>query len=245
MRNLCIIWKREFAATFLSPVAYVFMVIFLAMTGALFLQMVQGFAGSFTQPPLLLFKVLFYFWMPILVTVVTMRLFAEEKRSGSIELLMTAPVTDMQVVLGKYFGALTFLFLTTAPAIGYIYILEYLSPGINFIDSGAVIGGSVLLVVLAMFCTAIGLVVSLLTRNQIVAAILCFSMVLLPFLGELLAILVPRSVALEMSHYLSFYQNMLDFSRGSIDTRPLIMYISGTVFLLFVSVKIMELQKWK
>ena len=245
MRNMFLIWRREIAANFLSPIAYVFMVIFLAMTGVVFLQMTEGFVDTFVQLPVLLFKVILYFWMPILTTVITMRLFAEEKRSGTLETLMTGPVTDIQVVLGKYFGALSFLIIATAPAVSYIYILKYFSPGITHIDIGAVIGGSLFVFVLATFCTAIGLVVSLVTKNQIIAAICCFSMVLLPFVAEFLVTLFPYVRDLEMSHYLSLYENLIDFTRGSIDTRPLIMYGSGSVLLLFLSVKIMELRKWK
>jgi ABC-2 type transport system permease protein len=218
---------------------------FLAMTGVVFLQMAEGFAGSYAQLPVLLFKVIVYFWLPILTTVITMRLFAEEKRSGTLEALMTGPVTEIQVVLGKYLGALSFLVIATAPAVAYIYILAYFSPGVTHIDSGAVIGGSLFAFVLATFCTSIGLVASLTTRNQIIAAISCFSMVLLPFIAEFLVVFFPQVNELEMSHYISLFENLIDFTRGSIDTRPLIMYGSGTVFLLFLSVKIMELRKWK
>ncbi len=245
MRNILLIWRREVGANFLSPVAYLFMVMFLAMTGVVFLQMTEGFIGTFVQLPVLLFKVIIYFWMPILTTVITMRLFAEEKRSGTLESLMTVPVTEIQVVLGKYLGALSFLLIATAPAVSYIYILKYFSPGITHIDIGSVIGGSLFLFILATFCTAIGLVVSLLTRNQIIAAICCFTMVLLPFLAEFLVALIPHVRDLEMSHYLSLYENLIDFTRGSIDTRPLVMYGSGSILLLFLSVKIMELRKWK
>ena len=245
MRNIFLIWRREIAANFLSPVAYVFMVMFLGMTGVAFLQMTEGYVDTFVQLPVLLFKVIIYFWMPILTTVITMRLFAEEKRSGTLETLMTGPVTDIQVVLGKYFGALSFLLVATAPSISYIYILKYFSPGVTHIDIGSVIGGCLFVFVLATFCTAIGLVVSLVTKNQIIAAICCFSMVLLPFIAEFLVTLFPHVRDLEMSHYASLYENLIDFTRGSIDTRPLVMYGSGSVLLLFLSVKIMELRKWK
>ena len=245
MKNMLLILRRELAATFLSPVAYVFMVMFLAMTGVVFLQMAEGFVGDFVPLPVLLFKVIVYFWMPVLTTVITMRLFAEEKRSGTLETLMTGPVTEVQVVLGKYFGALLFLVIATAPAVAYIYLLKYLSQGVTYIDSGAVIGGSLFTFVLATFCVAIGLVVSLTTKNQIIAAICCFSMVLLPFVADFLVTLFPQIINVELSHYVSLYENLIDFTRGSIDTRPLVMYASGTVLLLFLSVKIMELQKWK
>jgi ABC-2 type transport system permease protein len=244
MRNTLLIWRRELAASFLSPVAYVFMVVFLAMTGAVFLQLVEGHVGTYAQPPTLLFKVLIYFWLPVLVTIVTMRLFAEEKRSGTIEALLTAPVTEAQIVIGKYAGALTFLVIATAPAIAHLYILGAMSPGITVLDTGAVVAGGLFVFTLAAFCTAIGLVISLTTRNQIVAAICCFSGVLLPLLAGFLVSLFPHA-SVDMVRYVTLHEHLLAFARGSIDTRPLVLYVSGAVLLVFVSIRILEARRWK
>jgi len=206
--------------------------------------MVEGHVGSYESPPALLFRVIVYFWMPVLVTVITMRLFAEEKRAGTIETLMTAPVSDVQVVLGKYAGALTFLLIATAPAVGQVFLLDFLSPGIDYVDPGAVAGGCLMVVSLSAFCVSIGLVVSLMTRNQIVAAICCFCGVLVPLLaGYLVSVLPLGSEALV--GYVSVHSYLLDYTRGSVDTRPLIMHASGTLFLVFTAVKILESRRWK
>ena len=244
MRNVGLIWRRELAANFLSPVAYVFMVVFLAMTGAVFLQLVEGHVSTYAQPPALLYKVLVYFWLPMLVTLVTMRLFAEEKRSGTLEALLTAPVTETEIVLGKYAGALTFLVIATAPAIGYLYILGALSPGITTLDAGAVTAGGLFVFMLAAFCTSIGLVISLTTRNQIVAAICCFCGVLLPLLAGFLVSLFPHTSP-ELVRYVTLHEHLLAFSRGSIDTRPLVLYLTGTVLMVFLSIRILESRRWK
>jgi ABC-2 type transport system permease protein len=244
MKNLLVIWRRELGACFLSPVAYVFMVVFLSMTGWVFLQMVEGNVGSHESLAELLFKVIVYFWMPILVTVITMRLFAEEKRSGTLETLMTAPVAERDVVLGKYLGALSFLFVVTAPTIACIFLLDYFSPGIESVDVVSILTGAFLVGLLSAFCVAIGLVISLMTHSQIVAAICCFCGVLLPLMaGYIVSRLTPGSG--EMAAYLSAHDYLLDFSRGVIDTRPVVLYVSGTAFLVFTAIRILESRRWK
>ena len=244
MRKLFTIWRREMTACFLSPVAYVTMVVFLAMSGWIFLQMVEGNVGTSELLPALLFKVIIFFWLPILVTVITMRLFAEEKRSGTIEALMTAPITETRVVLGKYFGALTFLLIVSVPAVASIFLLAFLSPGIDSVDIGAVLGGCLILFLVSGLCTSVGLFASLMTRNQIIAAICCFSGILLPLLaGHLISLLPVGSV--EALEYISATTHVPDFARGSIDTRVIVPYLLGTAFVLFSAVRMLESRRWK
>jgi len=244
MRNFLVIWRRELLACFLSPVAYVFMVVFLAMTGWVFLQMVEGNVGGHESLAELLFKVIVYFWMPILVTVITMRLFAEEKRSGTMETLLTAPVTERDVVLGKYAGAVSFLYMVTAPAIGFIFILDYFSPGVESVEGVSILTGSLLVALLSAFCVAIGLVISLMTHSQIVAAVCCFCGVLLPLMAGYIASLLPLGSG-ELSAYLSAHDYLVDFSRGVIDTRPIVLYLAGAGLLVFTAIRILESRRWK
>ena len=244
MKKFPVIWRREMAACFLSPVAYVFMVVFLAMTGWVFLQMVEGHVGGYESPVELLFKVIVYFWLPILVTVITMRLFPEEKRSGTIETLMTAPVSEHEVVCGKYAGALSFLVIATAPSLLFLLLLDRFSLGTVILDGGGIIGGALFVLLLAAFCVALGLVISLLTRNQIVAAICCFSVVLLPLMAGYLVSFLPLG-SQALVEYVSVHDHLAGFTRGSIDTRPIVLYISGTVFLLFVATRILESRRWR
>lgn len=244
MRNFFTIWRREMTACFLSPVAYVTMVVFLAMSGWIFLQLVEEHVGTNEPLPVLLFKVIIFFWLPMLVTVITMRLFAEEKRSGTIESLMTAPVTETEVVMGKYFGALTFLLIVAAPAVGSIFLLAFLSPGIDSVDIGAVLGGCLILFLVSALCTSIGLFASLMTTNQIIAAICCFAGVLLPLLAGHLVSLLPVGSA-EIVEYFSATTHIPDFARGSIDTRLIVPYLLGTAFVLFSAVRVLESKRWR
>jgi ABC-2 type transport system permease protein len=243
MRNLLTIWHRELKACFLSPVAYVSMVLFVMATGSTFLVAVLKNAGSSEPLTSLLFASVVV-WMTLLITVISMRLFAEERRSGTIETLMTAPVTEWEVVMGKYAGALTFLVVVTAPVIGSAYVLAALSPGIQAVDAGAMAGGSLILLLVSSFCLSVGLCLSMLTRNQIVAAICVFCAVWGILLFGWLVSFLPL-VTSGMAEYLSAMAHIEDFSRGSLDTRPVVMYLSGTAFALFAAVRIFETRRWR
>jgi len=243
MRNFFAIWRRELTASFLSPVAYVTMVVFLAVTGATFLTSVIHNVGSDELLSHQLFASLIV-WLTVLVTVVCMRLFAEEIRSGTIEALLTTPVTDAEVVLGKYAGALTFIVIATVPAVANIFVLAALSPGVEAVDAGAVAGGCLSLLLMSAFCTAVGALISLLTRNQIVAAICTFTVVWgVLLLGWLLAAL-PFGWA-RAGEYLSAMMHVEDFARGAVDTRPIVLYVSMTAFVLFAAVRVLESRRWR
>lgn len=243
MSRFFTIWWRELASCFLSPVAYVTLVIFLSASGWVFVQAADQKSGTMESLEVLLFMSIF-FWVPILSTVISMRLFAEEKRQGTLETLMTAPVTDTEVILGKYAGALSFLFIVVYPAVSYVFILAALSPGVTFIDGGGLIGGCLMLALVSSTSVAIGLVVSLLTKNQIVAAICIFCAVWMPFFLRNLASVLPFGSEKALD-YVSIETHVLDFARGSVDTQPIVLYLTSTVFLLFVAVKLLEVRRWK
>ena len=238
-----LLWWREFAGCFLSPVAYVVTACYLMLAGATFLQAAERQSGLQESLEVLLFMAMF-FWMPLFVTAITMRLFAEEKRSGTLETLMTAPVTDVQVVMGKFAGAYAFLLLAAAPAVAGLAVVIVLSPSMAAWDGGALAGGAILFVSIGALCVSIGLLASLLTRNQIVAALVCFVAICTPFL--LRAAMSNLPVGSErLIEYVSAEAHIMDFARGSLDTRPLVLYVSSTAFLLFASVKLLESRRWR
>jgi len=243
VRRFLTLWRRELTSCFLSPVAYVTLVIFLCVSGWLFVQAAEGRAGSIESLEVLLFMAIF-FWVPILTTVISMRLFSEEKRLGTLETLMTAPVTDTEVILGKYAGALTFLFIVVYPAVSDIYILRILSPGAPPVDTGGIIGGCLMLALVSAASVALGLLVSLLTKNQIVAAICIFCAVWAPFFLKPMVSVLPFGSE-KVLDYLSIETHIMDFARGSVDTRPVVLYLSWTVFILFAAVRLLEVRRWK
>jgi ABC-2 type transport system permease protein len=243
VRRFLAIWRRELAATFLSPVAYVTMVVFFGLTGMIFWDAVKVNVGTHEPLAAMLFAGVI-FCLTILVTVVSMRLFAEEKRQGTLETLMTAPVTEAEVVLGKYAGALTFVLFSSTVPVGYVFVLDAMSPGIDFVDLGALAGGYLVTALLAAFTLSIGLFISLLTRNQIVAAIACFCAVWLVLLAGSFGSLGPPAQA-SLGEYMGSVGHIQDFSRGSVDTRPIVLYLSGTALMLFASVKALESSRWR
>jgi len=243
MRNFFAIWRRELAACFLSPIAYVTMVFFLIAANSTFIVGAIKNVGNSVFLVSLLFASIIM-WLTVLVSIVSMRLFAEEIRSGTIEMLMTAPVTEAEVVLGKYAGAMTFVLFVIAPAVASIYIFAAMGPGQDIVDSGALTGGCVIIFLIAAFCMSLGLVVSLLTRSQIIAAISCLCLIwLMLFLGNIVSAIPfapPKLVT-----FLSLLSHVEDFARGSIDTRPVVLYLSATAFMLFTAVRILESRRWK
>lgn len=242
MRRFLALWKRELTACFLSPVAYVTMVVYLMATGGTFVPGIVRNEGTRESLTAILFSSL-ALWMTFLISVVTMRLFAEEKRSGTLESLMTAPVTDRVVVAGKYAGALSFVLIVAAPALSWLWILAWISPAVETVDPGALLGGCMILVLLSAFGVAAGLLVSLLTRSQIAAAI-CTLVALWAFL--LAGALEPgRSAAWRTAaRVFSVEAHLMDFARGLVDSRALVFYLTATVFLLFCSVRILETRRW-
>jgi ABC-2 type transport system permease protein len=243
MRNFFAIWSRELASCFLSPVAYVTMVIFLAVTGATFFSLLILGSGTNTTVCGILFETI-TFWVTILITVVSMRLFAEERRIGTLEPLMTAPVTELQVVLGKYFGALFFLIIVLAPTVSFVFLADWLSPGIDRIDFGALQGGCLIVLLFSAFCVALGELVSLLCRNQISSALGCLTAVWFVILFGPLVSGLPFGIG-GIGEYVSAMRHLDEFTAGTIDTRPIVLYLSGTWLVLFICVRALESRRWR
>ncbi len=245
MSKALTIWRKELAALFLSPVAYITMIVFLSITGFTFwLAAVRGVGRPEPLPVLLAGSIVF--WLPIIITVVSMRLFVEEKRSGTIETLLTAPVTDSQVVLGKYGGALSFLVIAVAPAFLYLWVFERISPAITpaSLDLGATVGSGIILFLVTAQLLSVALLASLLTRNQIVAAIIAFTGIWLAMLLGWLLGLVPGADP-ALSEFLSVVFHIEEFARGSILGNAIVLHVAITLFMLFVSIRVLESRRWR
>lgn len=232
-------------ACFLSPVAYVTLVAFLGTTGFTFWLSAIRNEGRPEPLSILLFGSVM-FWMPILVTVVAMRLFVDEKRAGTIETLLTAPVTEFEIVMGKYTGALTFLLLAVAPTVGFAFIIERLSPALTMqnVDLGALLGGGIITVLVTGMFLAVAEVVSLTTRNQIVSAICTFSMLWLLLLSGWILRETP-GVSARVADALSATRHIEDFARGTVGVGPIVLYVTLTAFFLFTATRMLESQRWR
>jgi len=242
LRNLRAIFVRELAGYFLSPTAYVVLFFFLLTNGITF----YVYASWFRTDPRQIDVVIQYLfgWLPfwilflLMPPILTMRLFAEEKRTGTIETLMTAPVTDFQVVMGKFLAAETFFAVIWSTVLVFIAILGVLGNP----DWGPVFAFYVGVLSLGALFTAIGLLSSAFTRNQLIAAIVAMSVNLfLFFLNQCRAIFRGDAAAQEFFDFISFYHHFFnDYSRGLVDIRYVVLYLSFTGFVLYFAVKVVS-----
>jgi gliding motility-associated transport system permease protein len=237
---------RELRAYFFSPLAYVVLFFFLVVNGAIFVLIVSYLnnpAAPAGRPLDVFFGGSFLFWMVLLVSapVLTMRLIAEERRSGSVESLMTAPVSAGEVVAGKYLAALAFYVFLWLPTLVYAGLIDHYSE----IDWGTVGAGYLGIFLVGALFLAIGTFGSSLSRNQIVAAIIGFALIALTFFLAFLPGLVNDPAWKEVFSYVSVVEHMDDFAKGIVDTRRVAFYVTTTLLFLFLTSRMLEEKKWR
>ena len=238
MQRVAALTQRELAASFFSPVAYVVATVFLVATGYLFMSTTLIEGGEASVRPLLdSMAWLLIFAIPML----TMRALSEEFSTGTIEALMTAPVTDIEVVFGKFLGVLIFyaaLLLTTLFHV--ILLLKF-----GKADLGVIFYGYVGMLLLGALYVAVGVFASAITKYHLVAAliamgVLCiFSIVVDSFAswrGGMWRVILSN---INVLHHFE------DFSKGILDTSAIIFFISATIFFLFLAVKVLESRRWR
>lgn len=236
MKKIGFIFKREVGGYFNSAVAYVVVILFLVITGALFwLSYFQeinilSLRGFFAQAPLFL-----AFFAPA----ITMGLFAEEKRSGTLELLMTLPVSDFQIVAGKFLAAVFLLATVFAVTLVYPYSLSLLGP----LDWGAVWAGYLGLMLLGASYSAIGLMASSWSKDQVVSILVAFSLCFFLYLIEQL-LAHPSGTTAQIIEYLSTGYHFNNIARGVIDSRDLIYYFSLIGVCLVIAQTSIAARRW-
>ena len=253
MRNVLTIARKELQAYFASPIAYVVIGFFALLFGYFFYTLLWYFERQSMQvamgsgmtmnlnqmligPVFMNVSVIVLFVMPM----ITMRTYAEEKRSGTIELLLTSPLTDLQIILGKFFGALTLYAVMLAVTFIHIGVLFwYGDPEWKPVATGY-LG---LLLMGACFISA-GLLISSLTKNQIVAGFMTFAVFLMlwviNWLGE-----SSGPTARAILAFLSITDHLDDFTRGIIDTKHIVYYLSFITFGLFLTAKSVDSERWR
>lgn len=234
MTNTLFVVRRELADYFVTPVAYVFIVIFLLLIGAL-----TFFMGSFFgrgQADLSAFFQ-FHAWVyMLLIPAISMRMWAEERKSGTIELLMTLPLSLKQVVIGKYFAAVIFVAIALALTFPFWITVNYLGDP----DNGIILAGYVGSLLMAAGFLAVGSFISALTKNQVVAFVVttaaCFVLIAsgAPIVLSFFSGWAPKFV-IEFIASLSFLTHYADISKGVIDLRDLIYFLSIIVVFLFAN----------
>ena len=242
MRQMMAIYRRELAAYFQTPVAYVFIVIFLVLKG-LFTFYLGGFFER-GQADLEAFF-MFHPWLYLfLVPALSMRLWAEERRSGTIELLLTLPVTSTWAVLGKFAAAWFFLVIALVLTFPIWISVNVLGQP----DNGVIVAGYLGSALMAGAFLSIGSCFSALTRNQVVAFIVSFLVCLLLNLGGFPPVLdfiggwLPE-ILVETIASMSFLNHFDSIRKGILDLRDLLFFLSMMVFFLFANVLFVELGK--
>jgi len=240
MKNIFAILEKEVRTYFVSPMAYFILFMFLGVSGVLFAALYFIPASRYQYPATMQPACFYMAWtLVFFLPATTMRLFAEEKRSGTIELLMTSPVTDIQVVIGKYLAnVVLFVIMLFSTFFFPIFLMIYGNP-----DLGPILSGYLGLLLLGMVILAIGIFVSSMTSNQIVAAITSFGLVFLLWLIGFASRL--PGILGKTFGYLSLMNHFEDFSRGVLGLHHSIYYLSVTILCIFLTIKSVESAKWR
>jgi ABC-2 type transport system permease protein len=236
MRTALVIARRELLAYFISPIAYMVSAVFLLIAGYLFsLILIQSQQATMEG--------LFFNIMVVLIFVVpllTMRLLADEQKTGTIEILLTAPVRDWEVVLGKYLAAMGMFGVMLACTLYFPFILWRVG---GTPDWGPILTGYLGLILLTSAMIAIGTLTSAVTENQIVAAVLGFGILLLLWLIEAAGNIATGSAT--VLTYLSLPAHYNDFARGAINLEDVVYYLSVTIAALFIATRMLETRRYR
>ncbi len=243
MRHYFTILSHEIRALLYSSSTYVAAVLFLFVMGFIFADILDNYSKlpQETAPAATFFQ---SFYLPVLfmVPLLTMKSFAEERRLGTLETLLTTPVSTAEVVLGKFSAAYLFYLALWGSTIAFHYVLQLYARDTRYLDSGPLIGGYLFIAVSGLLFIAIGILASTLTRSQAVAGILTFTLLLcliggLSYASQLAAwnteLLQPVKTTMEA---LRIPGHVEDFTNGIVDTRQLFFYLTGSILALLFSI---------
>ena len=247
MSNLLALTSREWKAFWYSPVAYVVGAFFLLLQGWVFWLLVAVLNDPRVDPSWKIsqffFGGTFFFWLSVLMLcpLLTMRTFSEEKRTGTIEMLLSAPVTDAQVVLAKFLGAwLSYCILWGVTGVFFVILRLY-----TRLDWGPILTSYLGTWLLGAVLIAVGCLASSFTRNQVIAAVVGFVVMLLLFSVGLLDIFITDPESRKLVQYLSLLEHFRDFSKGIVDSRPAVFYLSATASALFLTIRTVANPRWR
>ena len=236
-RNTLAIAWRETKAYFTTPTAYVVASMFLVLTGIFF---VRDINEPFAEATVRGFVNWASFFTLFLAPVLTMRLLAEEQKLGTLELLLTAPVRDWEVVVGKYIASVGLYAATVALTLYYVLLLYWFGEP----DSGPILSSYLGVLLHGAAALAVGLMASSLSANQIISAMVSVAVLLtLSFIDEVAEIV--SGTAQDVLFGLSMNDHLLDFRRGIVDTSAVVYYISIAAVFLFLTIRSLETRRWR
>jgi len=242
--------RRELGAYFFSLTGYLIIGSAVFLMGFSFVDMLVNLQHEPTPMPITeMFYITPFFWLILLLItpVITMRLFALEKFTGTFETLMTAPVSDLQVVLAKFSAALLFYLATWLPLLACIFVVRHYTNDPAAFDPGSVGTTFLGILLLGGLFISLGCCASAMTRSQVSAAMISLAFGASLFLLGVLAGQVPDQASWQaqaLSH-MALFEHMHDFARGIVDTRPVVLLVTLTLFFLFLTLRIVESRRWK
>ena len=237
MNTIYIIFKKEFYGYFTSPMAYIFLVVFSIVNGYFFSNTFFLIGQSDLRSLFNIIPMVYLFFIPA----ITMSLIAKEKNVGTMEVLCTLPIKDYELIIGKFLSSISLILVGLV--FTSIHLITLIKFGTN-IDYGAIFTGYLGLFFVGALYASIGTFASSLFDNQVVSFIVAVFIVMIFFLFDKLLIFVPSFLA-GFIQYLSVGFHASSISRGVIDSRNIIYFISVIAFFLFITIQILNSRKWK
>lgn len=243
MRHFLTILSHEIRSLLFNPGTYIAATFFLGIMGFIFASILEEYTNAPQEvPPAQVFFQLFWFPVLFMVPLLTMKSLADERRQGTLETLLTTPVTTAEVVLGKFFASYFIYLLMWGSTAGLHYLLYHFARDERLLDPGPLVGGYLFIAVSGLLFIAVGIFTSALTRSQPVAGIFCLVLLVALLLGTRFAAALPdlgpaafqplRST-LDSVHV---FRHLEDFTHGVIDTRQVFFYLTGSVLALIFSI---------
>jgi len=249
MRLFRILTFKELKGFFLSPFGWVILGFVTVMQGLSLSTAMKGFRDTPVKDSLVYVTFhtpLFWFYFLFIFPLITMRLFAEEERSGTLETLLTAPVRSWQVVASKYTAAMIFYSILWIPAVIQFKMFDWVTGLPPAWTPGALLGALTIILLMGAAFTAVGCLASALTSSQITAGIFTVGiLVILHFLGYVTTIWGNSFAGASLFDYISSRQHLHFFARGRFDSAPAIFYLSLAVFLLFLTYQVVDFRRWR
>lgn len=240
MSNVITVARRELGVFFSSTLFWVIATAFMLFGGLLFTLYIQSPQAQATMMPLLsLYGTVLLFVTPLMA----MRLLAEEQRSGTLELLMTSPVQDWQVVMGKWLGAFAALLSLMALTLSHVFVMSRLSE--KGLDLGPMLSSYLGLALLCAALLALGVLTSSVTESQVVAGFLGVMLVLVLWFLSILNQIGSEAAWVKGVAYMGLSDHYMHFGDGLIDTRDVIYFLTLTVGCLFLATRILETRRWR
>jgi ABC-2 type transport system permease protein len=234
MRQALLIFKKEFKDYFLSPIAYIVITVFLLVMGWLFFSTFFGYGQADLRRFFNLLPIIF----ALVVPVITMRLFSEELNVGSYEILLTLPVTFQDIIVGKFLAGVAFVAAILLPTLSYPIFISFLGD----LDWGVVVGSYIGSLLLGATFTAIGLLASSLTRNQIIACIVGMAICAVLAIIDKMLFFFPQSI-LNVVAYLSASIHFENIAKGIVDSRDVLYFLSIMFLGLYATHLVMQEKK--